>query len=175
MRRSRVMSVAFVTRAVATISRSAGSRWNVSGSNDASTATCGNKGSIDRPGADTASVIHCANGRLRATRPRDAKSAASQTDIAAILSWPEAAARLITPCSLIANSGFASINQSHTCVSSSSGRGSDVLVIAGPPRIFDRTDDVAADLGCPRHVAKQFYRFLLYRHQLGDRLAPLGD
>src|SRR5947209_10695578 len=164
MRRSRVMSVALVTRAVATISRSAGSRWNVSGSNDASTATSGNKGSIDRPGTDTASVIHCAKGRLRATRPRDAKRAASQTDIAAILSWPDAAARLITPCSLIANSGSASMNQSHTCVSRSSGCGSDVLVIAGPPCILDRIDDVAADFRCPGHVAKQVYRFFLYRH-----------
>ena len=76
--------------------------------------------------------IHCANGRPRETRPRDAKSAASQTDIAAILSRPEEAARLIAARSAGANSASASINQIHTCVSNSNGIGSDVVGISGP-------------------------------------------
>ena len=70
-------------------------------------------------------------------RPRDAKSAASQTDIAAILSWPEAAARLIAVRPLIANSAFASMNQIHICVSNSIGCGSEVLGIAGPFEVLD--------------------------------------
>src|SRR6516165_1678248 len=154
MRRSRVISVALVTRAVATISWSAGSRRNAAGREHASIAVCGSNGSIDRPGTDTACVIHCAKGRPRVTRPREARSAVSQTDIAAILSKPDAAARLITLCSQIFSSGSASMNHIHTWVSNSSGRGSDVLLIAGPPRIVDRIDDVAADPGRPGHVAK---------------------
>jgi len=101
-------------------------------------------GSISRPGADTASIIHRASGRSTTTRPRDAKSAASQTEIAAILSWPDAAARLITCRPLSVNSGFASINQIHTCVSNNSNLASDVLGIARPFDVLDWTDDVAA-------------------------------
>src|ERR1700759_103590 len=100
-----------------------------------------------RPETDIAAVIHCASGRPRATRPREARSAASQTDIAAILSRPDAAARLITSRSPVLSSGSASMNQIQTWVSNSSGRGSEVLLITGPPQIFNRIDDVAADLG----------------------------
>ena len=53
---------------------------------------------------------------------------------------------------------------------------SDVLLIPGPSRILDWTDDVAANLDRPRHVAREVSRFLfLDRHQLGNRLAPLGN
>jgi hypothetical protein len=108
-------------------------------------------------------------------RPRDAKSAASQTDIAAILSRPEAAARLIATRPSIAKSASASMNQIHICVSNSSGRGSDVFGIAGPTRVLDWTDDIAANLGCSCHVPKEIDQFLLYGHQLGDRFPPLCD
>src|SRR2546421_4364646 len=131
---------------------------------------------IRRPLSTAPAVgIHCASGRPRATRPRDAKSAASHTDIAAILSWPEAAARLITFRAPTANSASASMNQIHTCVSNSSERGSDVPFIAGPPRVLDWTDDVPANLGRPCHVTKEISRFFLHRHQLGDGFAALGD
>ena len=66
---------------------------------------------MDKPGADTAAVIHWPIGRPKAIRPRDPKSAASQTDMAAILSCPEAAARLIAARLLTANSELASVNQ----------------------------------------------------------------
>ena len=173
-RRSRVINLAFVTRAVATIIRSAGSRWNVSGRQHAATAICGRSGSTEIPGAETASSIHCDRGRPSAIRPREASSAASQTEIAAILSWPEVAARLIALRALIANSSLASINQIHTCVSSSNKCRSDVWGIRLPFHV-DRLDEVTANLRGACHMPEEIYRVLLDRHQLCHRLAPLGN
>src|SRR6478672_4985212 len=53
--------------------------------------------------------------------------------------------------------------------------GSDVLLVTGPPRIPDRADDVATYLDAPGHAAEEIDCLRFDRHQLGDRLSPLGD
>jgi len=50
-----------------------------------------------------------------------------------------------------------------------------VLFIAGPSRVFDRVDDVAADFDASRHSPEEIDCLRFYRDKLGDRLASLGD
>ena len=59
-------------------------------------------------------------------------------------------------------------------MSSSSGRNSDVVLIARPVAIVDRTDDIAANFGGAGHITEKVYRVIVDRHQLRDRLATLG-
>src|SRR6266446_7293507 len=60
-------------------------------------------------------------------------------------------------------------------MSSNSRSGLDVLGITSPPRILDGIDDVTTYLDASGHATEELDCLRFYRHQLGDRPAPLCD
>src|SRR5260370_22025336 len=137
-------------------------------------ATRALSGSGERPGANNASSTHSVVGLPSTIRFRDASIAISQVGIGATLTLPPPAARAIVWRASAESGWVPAASQSQMCVSSKTGRGSDVLLIARP-FLVERTDDVADDLDRPGHIAEQVDRFVVDRHQLGHRLAAFGD
>src|SRR5215472_8109452 len=127
------------------------------------------------PGSASASSSHKRIDLPRTMRPCAASDAISQSEIAAIRSAPAAVARSIALRASVDRSELPATSQSHTWVSSRRTSRSEVLFIAGPPRVFDRVDDVAADFDASRHATEETDRFRFYRYQLRNWLASLSD